>query len=55
MTNQSTGTSGSATDVVVSRIAGTGTATWANVARWLDLAPRYGLRVVGPPIPETEA
>ena len=29
MTNLSTGTSGSATDVVVSRAAGTGPATWA--------------------------
>ena len=29
MTNLSTGTSGSATDVVVSRAAGTGQATWA--------------------------
>jgi hypothetical protein len=27
----------------------------ADVARWLELAPRYGLRVVGPPIPEAEA
>ena len=27
----------------------------AHVARWLELAPRYGLRVVGPPIPEAEA
>jgi mannose-6-phosphate isomerase-like protein (cupin superfamily) len=27
----------------------------ADVARWLALAPRYGLRVVGPPIPEAEA
>jgi hypothetical protein len=29
MTNLSTGTSGSATDVVVSRAAGTGPATWS--------------------------
>ena len=29
MTNLSVGTSGSATDVVVSRAAGTGPATWA--------------------------
>ena len=27
----------------------------ADVARWLELAPRYGLRVVGPPIPEADA
>jgi hypothetical protein len=27
----------------------------ADVARWLELGPRYGLRVVGPPIPEAEA
>src|ERR1700729_1998647 len=27
----------------------------ADTARWLELAPRYGLRVVGPPIPEAEA
>ena len=27
----------------------------ADIARWLELAPRYGLRVVGPPIPEAEA
>jgi hypothetical protein len=27
----------------------------ADVARWLELAPRYGLRVVGPPISEAEA
>jgi quercetin dioxygenase-like cupin family protein len=27
----------------------------ADVARWLELAPRYGLRVVGPPIPQAEA
>ena len=27
----------------------------ADVTRWLELAPRYGLRVVGPPIPEAEA
>jgi hypothetical protein len=27
----------------------------ADAARWLELAPRYGLRVVGPPIPEAEA
>ena len=27
----------------------------ADVARWLELAPRYGLRVHGPPIPEAEA
>jgi quercetin dioxygenase-like cupin family protein len=27
----------------------------ADVARWLELAPRYGLRIVGPPIPEAEA
>jgi mannose-6-phosphate isomerase-like protein (cupin superfamily) len=27
----------------------------ADVARWLELAPRYGLRVAGPPIPEAEA
>lgn len=27
----------------------------ADVARWLELAPRYGIRVVGPPIPEAEA
>ena len=26
-----------------------------EIARWLELAPRYGLRVVGPPIPEAEA
>jgi hypothetical protein len=26
-----------------------------DIARWLELAPRYGLRVVGPPIPEAEA
>lgn len=26
-----------------------------DVARWLELAPRYGLRVVGPPISESEA
>jgi hypothetical protein len=26
-----------------------------DVARWLELGPRYGLRVVGPPIPEHEA
>jgi hypothetical protein len=24
----------------------------ADIARWLELAPAYGLRVVGPPIPE---
>ncbi|HEY2225876.1 cupin domain-containing protein [Actinomycetospora sp.] len=24
----------------------------AEVARWIELAPRYGLRIVGPPIPE---
>ena len=24
----------------------------ADVGRWLELAPRYGLRVVGPPIPK---
>jgi hypothetical protein len=23
----------------------------ADIARWLELSPRYGLRVVGPPIP----
>jgi hypothetical protein len=23
-----------------------------DIARWLELAPRYGLRVIGPPIPE---
>ena len=27
----------------------------ADIARWLELAPRYGLLVVGPPIPESEA
>ena len=27
----------------------------ADIARWLELAPRYGLRVVGPPIPEADA
>ncbi len=27
----------------------------ADIARWLELSPRYGLRVVGPPIPETDA
>jgi hypothetical protein len=27
----------------------------ADIARWLELGPRYGLRVVGPPIPEAEA
>ncbi len=27
----------------------------ADIARWLELSPRYGLRVVGPPIPEGEA
>jgi mannose-6-phosphate isomerase-like protein (cupin superfamily) len=26
-----------------------------DIARWLELGPRYGLRVVGPPIPESEA
>lgn len=26
----------------------------ADVARWNELGPRYGLRVVGPPIPESE-
>jgi quercetin dioxygenase-like cupin family protein len=29
-----------------------GGATGRDVARWLELAPRYGLRIVGPPIPE---
>jgi quercetin dioxygenase-like cupin family protein len=24
----------------------------AEIARWIELAPRYGLRIVGPPIPE---
>jgi quercetin dioxygenase-like cupin family protein len=24
----------------------------AEVSRWIELAPRYGLRIVGPPIPE---
>ena len=27
----------------------------ADIARWLELSPRYGLLVVGPPIPEAEA
>jgi mannose-6-phosphate isomerase-like protein (cupin superfamily) len=27
----------------------------ADIARWLELGPRYGLQVVGPPIAETEA
>src|ERR1700748_2759656 len=27
----------------------------ADIARWLELAPRYGLRVVGPALPEAEA
>jgi len=27
----------------------------ADIERWLELSPRYGLRVVGPPIPEAEA
>ncbi len=27
----------------------------ADIKRWLELSPRYGLRVVGPPIPETDA
>jgi hypothetical protein len=27
----------------------------ADIARWLELAPGFGLRVVGPPIPEAEA
>ena len=27
----------------------------ADIARWLELAPAYGLRVVGPPIPEPDA
>lgn len=27
----------------------------ADVRRWLELAPSYGLQVVGPPIPETVA
>ena len=27
----------------------------ADTARWLELAPRYGIRVAGPPIPEAEA
>ena len=27
----------------------------ADAARWLELGPRYGLRVVGPPIPEADA
>jgi quercetin dioxygenase-like cupin family protein len=27
----------------------------ADIGRWLELAPRYGLRVTGPPIPEAEA
>jgi mannose-6-phosphate isomerase-like protein (cupin superfamily) len=27
----------------------------ADVARWLELAPQYGIQVVGPPIPEAEA
>jgi hypothetical protein len=26
-----------------------------DIARWLELAPAYGLRVVGPPIPEPDA
>lgn len=26
----------------------------ADIARWIELAPDYGLRVVGPPIPEDE-
>src|ERR1700746_4178920 len=26
----------------------------ADIARWLELAPRYGLRVIGPPIPAGE-
>ncbi len=31
-----------------------GGVTAADVARWIELAPRYGLRIVGPPIPEDE-
>lgn len=27
----------------------------ADIARWLELAPAYGLQVVGPPIPDPEA
>ena len=27
----------------------------ADIARWLELSPRYGLSVVGPPIPEADA
>jgi hypothetical protein len=23
-----------------------------DIARWVELAPRYGMRIVGPPIPE---
>lgn len=29
--------------------------TDADITRWLELAPRYGFRVVGPPISEDEA
>jgi quercetin dioxygenase-like cupin family protein len=25
----------------------------ADIQRWMELAPQYGLRIVGPPIPET--
>lgn len=24
----------------------------AEAARWIELAPRYGLRIVGPPLPD---
>jgi quercetin dioxygenase-like cupin family protein len=29
-----------------------GGVTAADVARWMEVAPRYGIRVVGPPIPD---
>ncbi len=32
-----------------------GDAPAGEIARWGELAPQYGLRIVGPPIPEAEA